>query len=62
MSKQHNWVVQLCDYHALKFDSTYSVYQTIKEALKDKSGCAACKLDVPPNIQKIDILLTDEDE
>lgn len=61
MEKQYNWVVVLCDYHAVKFDSIYSVSQTIKEALKDKAGCISCKLDMPANIQKLDVVLIDEE-
>jgi len=60
MSKQHNWIVQLCDYHAIKFSAAYWAFDFIKEALKQKGTCSMCKLDMPINIKRVDIILEDE--
>ena len=61
MAKQHNWVIQLCDCHAAKFSASYYAFEVIKDALKVKGSCHACKLDMPRNILKVDIVL-DEGE
>ena len=62
MSKQHNWVIQLCDYHAAKFTASYFAFEVIKEALKAKGSCHACKMDMPVNILKVDILIDEDGE
>lgn len=61
MSKNHNWIIQLCEYHAVKFSATYFAFGIIKDAIKSKGSCQACSLDMPINITKVDITL-DEDE
>ena len=60
VAKQHNWIVQLCDYHAAKFTASYFAFEVIKEALKAKGSCHACKMDMPVNIEKVDIILDEE--
>lgn len=60
MDKSHNWIVQLCDYHAIKFNSDYLVSQLIKEAIRERGKCGACLIDAPLNIMKVDITLIEE--
>jgi dissimilatory sulfite reductase (desulfoviridin) alpha/beta subunit len=61
MGKQHNWIVQICDHHAVTFNAQYWAFELIKDALKQKSKCGACKLDMPINIKKVDIILEEGD-
>jgi predicted short-subunit dehydrogenase-like oxidoreductase (DUF2520 family) len=62
MAKQHNWVVQLCDYHAAKFTASYFAFSVIKDALQAKGSCHACKMDMPHNIVKVDIVVDEDQE
>jgi hypothetical protein len=60
MAKEHNWIVQLCEYHAVKFSADYWAFRAIKDALSIKDKCSMCKLDMPLNIKRVDIILEDE--
>jgi hypothetical protein len=60
MANNNNWIVQLCDYHAIQFEADYVVCRIIKEALQQKGSCQMCKLDIPENIKRVDILLYEE--
>ena len=62
MEKDHNWIVQLCDYHAVKFSASYFAFRMIKDAIREKGSCQACVLDMPMNIKKVDIVMYDEDQ
>ena len=62
MTKQHDWIIQLCDCHAVKFSASYYAFQTIQEALRSKKSCTACKLDMPKNILKVDITFDEGEE
>jgi hypothetical protein len=59
--KQHNWIIQLCDYHAAKFTASHYVFAVIKDALQAKGSCHACTLDMPTNIKKVDIMLIEDE-
>lgn len=60
MSKQHDWIVQLCDYHAIKFSSSYYAFQTIKEALREKGKCKSCELNMPETIKSVKVEFHDD--
>jgi len=62
MSKNHNWIIQLCEYHAVKFSATYFAFGIIKDAIKSKGSCQACLLDMPINISKIDITFDESED
>ena len=61
MGKEHNWIVQICDYHAVTFKAQYWAFELIKDALKQKNKCLSCKLDMPINIKKVDVILEEGD-
>ena len=61
MPREHSWIVQICDHHAVTFKAQYWAFDLIKDALKQKSKCGACKLDMPINIKKVNIILEDGD-
>jgi len=60
MAHQHDYIVQLCDHHAIRFSSSHYAFMTIKEALRQKGTCNSCALDMPETIKSVKIEFHDD--
>ena len=58
--KQYDWIVQLCDHHAIRFSSSYYAFTTIKEAIQQKGNCKSCHLNMPETIKSVKIEFYDD--
>ena len=61
MSKRNDFVIKLCEYHAIKFRADYYVMTMLRDAIKTRKDCMACELDMPVNIHN-DAIFFKEDE
>jgi hypothetical protein len=50
-----DWLLQLCDHHSIRFRCNYYAFLTIQEALRAKGKCLRCKLDIPSDIQPVNV-------